>query len=140
MTYLHQPPKPQATGSNPVGRTNLADIPCHLLSRARETCQFGRSGTDFWGGRSLSSGFDLEKLVRYVERPPSIQRHDAWRILASFRGHCLRQGDNPIIDPAVRNARVSFGDLAAAAVLVGYVKAEAISLNATRVDSAYQHY
>lgn len=24
--------------------------PCHLVSRARETCQFGGDGTDFWAG------------------------------------------------------------------------------------------
>lgn len=38
---------------------------------------------------SLRDGFDLDKIARFIERPPLLQPLYVWRVLRCFRRHCL---------------------------------------------------
>lgn len=56
----------------------------------------------------LDSGFDAEKLARFVERIPRCDYRHALSIVCTFRHHCLNGYPIPIIDPASDDGRNAF--------------------------------
>jgi hypothetical protein len=57
---------------------------------------------------SLGSRFDLDKIARYVEQPPTLNQLTIRRVLSNFRRHCLSGYPCPIIDGATEDERRRF--------------------------------
>ncbi len=57
---------------------------------------------------SLTTGFDIEKIARYVEHPPSLKPETVWKPLRYFRSECLNGDPISIIDPVEENRRKIF--------------------------------
>lgn len=54
---------------------------------------------------SLESRFDINKIARFVERPPKPGAEQTWRCVSALRQHCLNGFPRKIIDAATREER-----------------------------------
>lgn len=75
---------------------------------------------------ALSSRFDIEKIVRFIERPPQIKKEDFVGLLAEVHNSCLNGWPIPTIQPPVptNNATYSID--------------KSININKGTVDAIYE--
>lgn len=56
---------------------------------------------------SLRTRFDLGKIARFVEQPPTMDADHVWKVTSQIRDHCLSGYPVAVLDPASKEARAA---------------------------------